>query len=166
MTSKAHFVDEHEESAESESAAADGHGAQSDTAPLGARRRVALSGSSAGRTSARRVGAAATSRTAGWMAAAALAGALVTLLLEPARLAPSAVVAVQFRNAGRVQTNPARGAVAWSGHGIRVAVPAPRQAYLVPGQPGQMYGQPTHRQTDGQMYPALSPWFAGPPVPA
>jgi hypothetical protein len=139
-------VDEHEESAGSESAAADDEGGQPDTAPLRARRRLRLSHTGAGRTGARRVGAAATSRTAGWMVAAALAGALVTLLLEPARLAPSAVVSVPFRKADRVQTNPAPNAVAGSGHRIRVAVPAPRQAYLVPGQPGQIYGSLTPSQ--------------------
>jgi hypothetical protein len=154
-------VDEHEESAGSESAAADAVGGQPDTAPLRARRRLRLSHTGAGRTGARRVGAAATSRTAGWMVAAALAGALVTLLLEPARLAPSAVVSVPFRKADRVQTNPAPNAVAGSGHRIRVAVPAPRQAYLVPGQPGQIYGSLTPRQ----MYAAPGQWFAGPPAP-
>lgn len=133
-------------------------GGQPDTVPLRTRRRFRM-----GRINARRAGALATSRTVGWMVAAALAGALVTLLLEPARSAPSP--AVPFRNAGRAEAKPGRSAVAGSGHKVGVAVPAPGQVYPVPGRPGQVYAEPTPWQMYGQMYPApRAAWLAGPPA--
>jgi hypothetical protein len=119
-------------------------GGQPDTIPqttpgrlrLGSRRARAA-GPAGG--SARRVGVALASRTAGWMVAAALAGSLVTLLLEPARSASTTNAAVQFRNTGRIAPAPARSAVAGSGLNGG-AVPAPRRVYVAPGQPGQVPG--------------------------
>ena len=83
------------------------------------------------RQRAARVAGAATSRTAGWMIAAALAGSLVTLLLDGS-LSQPATGQVAFRNVGRSAPGPAGGRTSWQ----IAAVPAtPKQVYLAPGGP-------------------------------
>jgi hypothetical protein len=159
-------VNEHEESAGSGAAGSDGNGGQPDTAPLKIRRRF-RPGNGAGRTGARRVGAAVASRTAGWMVAAALAGAMITLLLVPARSTSTAAPGIPFRKVGHSIAKPSRSAAAGSGHGITAVVPAPRQVYLAPGRAWQIYRPPIPGQMYEPMY--LSPggvWISGPPIHA
>ncbi len=93
------------------------------------------------------VGAAATSRTAGWMVAAALGGSLVTLLLAPGRLPAAAPAGVAFHRPVFNQPGGARP----PGAARRFAMPAqpPGQVYALP--PGQVPALPP-----GQV-PALPP---------
>lgn len=181
-------LDGDQESPGPDPSATQDQGGQPDTAPQTTPGRFRLGsrqarGAGTAGGSARRVGVALASRTAGWMVAAALAGSLVTLLLEPARSASTSNAAVQFRNTGRIALAPARSAVAGSGQN-RAAVPVPRRVYLAPAQPGQAYIVPARPgrayivpAQPGQAYlvPAPGPihqqmqptaggvWFAGPP---
>jgi hypothetical protein len=161
-------LDEDQESPGPDPSATQDQGGQPDTAPQTTPGRFRLGsrqarGAGTAGGSARRVGVALASRTAGWMVAAALAGSLVTLLLEPARSASTSNAAVQFRNTGRIAPAPARSAVAGSGQ-IGAAVPVPRRVYLAPAQPGQAYLVPAPGPIHQQMQPAAGGvWFAGPP---
>jgi hypothetical protein len=182
-------LDGDQESPGPDPSATQDQGGQPDTAPQTTPGRFRLGsrqarGAGTAGGSAHRVGVALASRTAGWMVAAALAGSLVTLLLEPARSASTSNAAVQFRNSGRIAPAPARSAVAGPGQhsaavpaqpgqaylvpaqpGQAYLVPAqPGQAYLVPAQPGQAYLVPAPGPIHQQMQPAAgSVWFTGPP---
>jgi len=99
---------------------------------------------------ARASAAAATSRTAGWIVAAALGGSLVTLLLDGS-LSQPAVRQVTISNAGRAAPAPGRTAPApGSRQSWRVVAPgSPQTIYLGPGNgpgsppaPGWVYLSP------------------------
>jgi hypothetical protein len=118
-------VSEHEESGGPDPTIPDERAGQHDSGPS----------STAGtrRQRAARAAGAVTSRTAGWMVAAALAGSLVTLVLDGS-LSQPATGQVAFRNVGRsAQAQaPAGGRTSWR----IAAVPAtPKQVYLAPGGP-------------------------------
>jgi hypothetical protein len=118
-------VSEHEESGEPDPTIPGEQAGQHDMGPS----------STAGtrRQRAARLAGAVTSRTAGWMVAAALAGSLVTLLLDGS-LSQPATGQVAFRNVGRSAQAPAQagGRTNWR----IAAVPAtPQQVYAAPGGP-------------------------------
>ena len=84
----------------------------------------------------RQLGAALTSRSAGWIVAAALAGSLATYLFAPPRTTPAASVRVAYQSArpATVQRGPR---VVGPGGNARVQVPAGNARVQVPaGAPG------------------------------
>ncbi|HEX5190494.1 MAG TPA: hypothetical protein VFW16_13185 [Streptosporangiaceae bacterium] len=99
-----------------------------------------------GQAAARVVGAV-TSRTAGWMVAAALAGSLVTLLADGGTSQPAGQIAV--RNVSGT-TTPAGGRASWR---MQLAPVTPRRAYIAPGGP----------LAGGMLAPACA--FPGPRTP-
>ncbi len=141
-------MSEHEESAESDptipSEYAAGSGpAQPDSAEPGSSQPESSQNSARGRGQrAAKLAGAVTSRTAGWMVAAALAGSLTTLLLDNGTAQPT-VSQVAAREAGRMAHIP--GSARRNGPG-----PATRVIYPGPGGP----------QAAGR-----SSWVLGPAAP-
>ena len=87
---------------------------------------------------ARVVADAVLSRTAGWMVAAALAGALTTLALEPSASTPTAARLIPVRNAASADGAAGPGRIHKP---VRQQVKLPPGAYGMPGQmPGQIIG--------------------------
>ncbi len=80
---------------------------------------------------AAQVAGAVTSRTAGWMVAAALAGSLVTVLLDGGTSQP-ATGQVTLRNIGRAAPAPAGVRTSWR---IEATPLTPKQVYVAPGDP-------------------------------
>lgn len=133
-------MSEHEESAGSDPTNPGQQAAQDDTSPsspgtAGAAGRPSTTGTSGTRGTrgqrAASVAGAVTSRTAGWMVAAALAGSLVTLLLDGGASQPASGQ-VAFRNVGRMAQGPAGGRTSGRIEGMPVT---PKQAYFAPGGP-------------------------------
>jgi len=98
---------------------------------------------------ARVVADAVTSRTAGWMVAAALAGALTTLALEPSTSTPAAAKLIPVRNAASAHGAPRTGRI----HApVRQQIKWPAGVY---GKPGAMLppGAPCTTVLPGGPYP-------------
>jgi hypothetical protein len=117
------LVSENEETAGRETPVPSGNSDGLDTEPLRPRRAGVAKTAAA-------FGGAVTSRTAGWMVAAALAGSLVTLGIDHGTSQPSAG-SITVRNAGRVAQAPTG-----AGKHARIqAVPGQKRIYVAPGGP-------------------------------
>ena len=106
--------------------------------------------------------AALTSRTSGWIVAAALAGSLVTLAVDHGTSQPTAGP-IAIRNAGRTAPAPAGTRRSWK---IAATPLTPRQVYLAPGGPLAAGGPPAEGWAAWTMQPACAlPGPGGPPFP-
>ncbi len=119
-------MSEYEESAGQETPAPSGNSAGPDTEPLRPRRAGAAKTAAA-------VGGAVTSRTAGWMVAAALAGSLVTLGIDHGTSQPSAG-SITVRNAGRVAQAPTGASKRGR---IEAVPPGQKRIYVAPPAQGR-----------------------------
>ncbi len=95
------------------------------------------------------VGAALTSRSAGWIVAAALAGSLATYLFAPPRTSPTTSVGVAYRSAGPVVGGQARVRVARP-PGQSVQSGGPLSLVPAPGQRPAQAGVPAPGQRPAQ----------------
>lgn len=116
-------MSEHEESAGSDPTIPGQPAGHHDTGPSGA-------ASTRGQRGAKVAGAV-TSRTAGWMVAAALAGSLVTMLLDGGA-SQTATGQVAVRNVGRTALAPPGGRMSWR---IAATPLSPNQVYAAPSGP-------------------------------
>jgi hypothetical protein len=110
------------------------------------------------------VAGALTSRTAGWIVAAALGGSLVTLAVDNGTSQPTAGP-IAIRNAGRTAPAPAGTRRSWKIAATRLT---PRQVYLAPGGPLAAGGPPAQGGAGAAwtMQPACAlPGPGGPPFP-
>ena len=144
-------MNEYEESAGPDQTMPGGNNQGPDAGPPSSRRAGASKAAGA-------VAGAVTSRTAGWMVAAALAGSLVTLAVDHNTSQPGAR-SITIRNAGRAAQAPTGG----SRHRQIEAVPAPKRIYLAPGGPASAGAPWAQAGTSWIMQPACAIAGAGGP---